>query len=102
MLTIPIYPTYPNDLPFPVNIVNDAACEDLIVEDPAQLFFLPRWWRWTRPCPVSTNIVVIQGYEGKEAHRRDLLLSRPFAPAAGTARKRSSQSWRALAGTKPT
>ena len=59
--TIPVYPSYPPDLVR--YIVNDAGIRTLIVEDPAQLAKVIE----ARPeMPGLDQVVVIQGYEGKE------------------------------------
>ena len=59
--TIPIYPTYPPDLV--AYIVNDAEIKTLIVEDTAQL---AKVIEVRRDTPKLEQVVVIQGYEGKE------------------------------------
>jgi len=59
--TIPIYPTYPPDLV--TYIVNDAEIKTLIVEDTAQL---AKVIEVRRDTPKLEQVVVIQGYEGKE------------------------------------
>src|SRR3989442_4761738 len=64
-VTIPIYPTYPPDLI--QYIVNDAGVKTLIVEDPAQL---AKVLESDKAMPWLDQIVVIQGYEGKEPSPR--------------------------------
>src|SRR5262249_60215042 len=59
--TIPIYPSYPPDLV--KYIVNDAEIKTLIVEDPAQL---AKVIEARRDTSGLEQVVVIQGYEGKE------------------------------------
>jgi len=59
--TIPIYPTYPPDLI--QYIVNDAEIRTLIVESPAQL---AKVIEVRRNMAGLEQVVVIQGYEGKE------------------------------------
>ena len=59
--TIPIYPTYPPDLI--QYIVNDAEIRTLIVENPAQL---AKVIEVRRNMAGLEQVVVIQGYEGKE------------------------------------
>ncbi|HET7875951.1 MAG TPA: long-chain fatty acid--CoA ligase [Methylomirabilota bacterium] len=60
-VTIPIYPTYPADLI--QYIVNDAEVKTLIVEDPGQLV---KVLDVQGKMPGLEQIVVMQGYEGKE------------------------------------
>src|ERR1700693_1702291 len=64
-ITIPIYPTYPPDLI--QYIVNDAGVKTLIVEEPAQL---AKVLEVDKAMPGLDQIVVIQGYEGKEPSPR--------------------------------
>src|SRR6266540_3128047 len=64
-VTIPIYPTYPPDLI--EYIVNDAGVKTLIVEDPTQL---AKVLQVDTAMPGLEQIVVIQGYEGKEPSPR--------------------------------
>ncbi|HET8577071.1 MAG TPA: long-chain fatty acid--CoA ligase [Methylomirabilota bacterium] len=64
-VTIPIYPTYPPDLI--QYIVNDAGVKTLIVEDPAQL---AKALEVQGKMEGLEQIVVIQGYEGKEPSPR--------------------------------
>src|SRR6202795_28569 len=64
-VTIPIYPTYPPDLI--QYIVNDAGVKTLIVEDPTQL---AKVLEADTGMPGLDQIVVIQGYEGKEPSPR--------------------------------
>src|SRR6266498_4555507 len=64
-VTIPVYPTYPPDLI--QYIVNDAGVKTLIVEDPAQL---AKVLEVDKAMPGLEQIVVIQGYEGKEPSPR--------------------------------
>src|SRR6266545_4811525 len=64
-ITIPIYPTYPPDLI--QYIVNDAGVKTLIVEDPVQL---AKVLEADAGMPGLDQIVVIQGYEGKEPSPR--------------------------------
>src|SRR6266700_1604336 len=64
-ITIPVYPTYPPDLI--QYIVNDAGVKTLIVEDPAQL---AKVLEVDKAMPGLEQIVVIQGYEGKEPSPR--------------------------------
>ena len=64
-ITIPIYPTYPPDLI--QYIVNDAGVRTLIVEDPGQL---AKVLEVDTAMPGLDQIVVIQGYEGKEPSPR--------------------------------
>src|SRR5713226_4713353 len=64
-VTIPIYPTYPPDLI--QYIVNDAGVKTLIVEDPTQL---AKVLEVDVAMPGLEQIVVIQGYEGKEPSPR--------------------------------
>jgi long-chain acyl-CoA synthetase len=59
--TIPIYPTYPPDLV--QYIVNDAEIRTLIVENPAQL---AKAIEVRRNMAGLEQVVVIEGYEGKE------------------------------------
>jgi len=59
--TIPIYPTYPPDLV--LYIVNDAEIKTLIVEDPGQL---EKIIEVRRDMPRLEQVVVMQGYVGKE------------------------------------
>ena len=66
-ITIPIYPTYPPDLI--EYIVNDAGVKTLIVEDPAQL---AKVLEVDKAMPGLQQIVVIQGYEGREPSPRIL------------------------------
>ena len=60
-VTIPIYPTYPADLI--QYIVNDAEVRTLIVEDPVQL---AKVLEVRGKMERLEQVVVIQGYEGKE------------------------------------
>src|SRR5437016_1595910 len=64
-VTIPIYPTYPPDLI--QYIVNDAGVKTLIVEDPSQL---AKVLEVDAALPGLEQIVVVQGYEGKEPSPR--------------------------------
>src|SRR5881409_1584078 len=64
-VTIPIYPTYPPDLI--QYIVNDAGVKTLIVEDPSQL---AKVLEVDAAMPGLEQIVVVQGYEGKEPSPR--------------------------------
>jgi long-chain acyl-CoA synthetase len=64
-VTIPIYPTYPPDLI--QYIVNDAGVKTLIVEDPSQL---AKVLEGDAAMPGLEQIVVVQGYEGKEPSPR--------------------------------
>src|SRR5262245_34923420 len=64
-VTIPVYPTYPPDLI--QYIVNDADVRTLIVEDPVQL---AKVLEVQEQMPGLEQIVVIQGYEGKEPSAR--------------------------------
>src|SRR6202795_3844995 len=64
-VTIPVYPTYPPDLI--QYIVNDAGVKTLIVEDPAQL---AKVLEADTNMPGLDQIIVIQGYEGKEPSPR--------------------------------
>jgi len=59
--TIPIYPTYPPDLI--QYIVNDAEVRTLIVENPAQL---AKASEVRRNMAGLEQVVVIEGYEGKD------------------------------------
>jgi len=60
-VTIPIYPTYPPDLI--QYIVNDAEVRTLIVEDPVQL---AKVLEGRGKTDRLEQVVVMQGYEGKE------------------------------------
>jgi len=60
-VTIPIYPTYPADLI--QYIVNDAEVKTLIVEDPTQL---AKVLEVRGKMDRLEQVVVVQGYEGKE------------------------------------
>jgi len=60
-VTIPIYPTYPADLI--QYIVNDAEVRTLIVEDPVQL---AKVLEVRGTMERLEQVVVMQGYEGKE------------------------------------
>ena len=64
-VTIPIYPTYPPDLI--EYIVNDAGVKTLIVEDPTQL---AKVLEVDTAMPGLEQIVIIQGYEGREPSPR--------------------------------
>jgi long-chain acyl-CoA synthetase len=64
-VTIPVYPTYPPDLI--QYIVNDAGVKTLIVEDPGQL---AKVLEVQGKMEGLEQIVVIQGYEGKEPSPR--------------------------------
>jgi long-chain acyl-CoA synthetase len=64
-VTIPIYPTYPPDLI--QYIVKDAEVKTLIVEDPGQL---AKVLEVQGKMEGLEQIVVIQGYEGKEPSPR--------------------------------
>src|SRR5438552_2101413 len=64
-VTIPIYPTYPPDLI--QYIVNDDGVKTLIVEDPSPL---AKVLEVDAAMPGLEQIVVIQGYEGKEPSPR--------------------------------
>ncbi|HWN92485.1 MAG TPA: AMP-binding protein, partial [Verrucomicrobiae bacterium] len=64
-VTIPIYPTYPPDLI--QYLVNDAGVKTLIVEDPSQL---AKVLEVDAAMPGLEQIVVVQGYEGKEPSPR--------------------------------
>jgi len=64
-VTIPIYPSYPPDLI--QYIVNDAGVRTLIVEDPTQL---AKVLEVDSAMPGLEQIIVIQGYEGKEPSPR--------------------------------
>jgi long-chain acyl-CoA synthetase len=64
-VTIPVYPTYPLDLI--QYIVNDAGVKTLIVEDPGQL---AKVLEVQGKMEGLEQIVVIQGYEGKEPSPR--------------------------------
>jgi long-chain acyl-CoA synthetase len=66
-VTIPVYPTYPPDLI--QYLVNDSGVRTLIVEDPVQLAKVLEVQART---PGLEQIVVIQGYEGKEPSPRIL------------------------------
>jgi long-chain acyl-CoA synthetase len=64
-VTIPIYPTYPPDLI--EYIVNDAGVKTLIVEDPTQL---AKVLEVDKAMPGLEQIVIMQGYEGREPSPR--------------------------------
>jgi long-chain acyl-CoA synthetase len=64
-VTIPIYPTYPPDLI--EYIVNDAGVKTLIVEDPTQL---AKVLEVDKATPGLEQIVIMQGYEGREPSPR--------------------------------
>src|SRR6266436_1222 len=64
-VTIPIYPTYPPDLI--EYIVNDAGVKNLIVEDPTQL---AKVLEVDKAMPGLEQIVIMQGYEGREPSPR--------------------------------
>jgi long-chain acyl-CoA synthetase len=64
-VTIPIYPTYPPDLM--EYIVNDAGVKTLIVEDPTQL---AKVLEVDKAMPGLEQIVIMQGYEGREPSPR--------------------------------
>ncbi len=66
-VTIPVYPTYPPDLI--QYIVNDSDVKTLIVEDPAQL---AKVLEVQGKMPGLEQVVVMQGYEGKEPSPRML------------------------------
>jgi long-chain acyl-CoA synthetase len=61
-VTIPVYPTYPPDLI--QYIVNDADIKTLIVEDPAQL---EKVIEGKGKMDGLEQVVVMQGYQGREA-----------------------------------
>ena len=64
-VTIPIYPTYPPDLI--EYIVNDAGVKTLIVEDPTQL---AKVLEVDKAMPGLEQVVIMQGYEGREPSPR--------------------------------
>ena len=64
-VTIPIYPTYPPDLI--EYIVNDAGVRTVIVEDPTQL---AKVLEADKAMPGLEQIVIMQGYEGREPSPR--------------------------------
>src|SRR6266568_3000873 len=64
-ITVPIYPTYPPDLI--EYIVNDAGVKTLIVEDPTQL---AKVLEVDKAMPGLEQIVIMQGYEGREPSPR--------------------------------
>src|SRR5574342_514363 len=95
-VTIPVYPTYPPDLI--QYIVNDGGVNTLIVEDPVQL---AKVLEADTGMPGLDQIVVIQGYEGREPSPRIFTWEALRRLGRDRAEALKSELAGRVAGTKP-